>query len=247
MAMNFALVRRPRVRRRIGVQRRRRRKFRVSGRRRVAANRRTGGYTGIELKFRDNLLTLENFTTAWATKNPTAPNCLGAVDTGTGESNRQGRKCFIHGLYIKGTVDLEAAEGATAPYVDEFARICLVLDTQTNGAELTATDVMESPATDALFAFRKLENTARFKVLWDRIIRLPANCMAHDQNQFARQGCRRNFKIMKTFKPPLTIQYSATATPPTVAQITDTSLHIIGIASTSTAELSYIARFRFTG
>lgn len=242
--MNFALRRRPVVRRRHQVQRRRRRRFRAPARR--ARNARTGGYKGIELKFLDTELVTEAFTTGWVPKNPTTPNCLTAIELGTSESKRSGRKVAIHGIYIKGTIDLDPAEGATAPYPESLARICLVLDTQTNGAEMAATSVMEVP-NESIFSFRKLENTARFKVLWDRTFKLAAHLVNDGAtNAFSRGGDRRVFKINRNFKPPLTVQYTNTASPPTIAQVNDNSLHMIGVASTATATLSYNCRVRFT-
>ncbi len=245
--MNFALRRRPRVRK-FTVQRRRRRRFRAGGVRRRQSNRRTGGFIGTELKFRDFELDSEAFTTAWAAKNPTSPSCLSAVEQGNSESQRNGRKIWIHSLFIRGEIILPVAEGSTFPHATHHFRLCLVLDTQCNGAEVVATDVMRATITNDYLAFRNLENTTRYKVLWDRTFTILPNVLNEGAaNLFARGAVKRIFKIMKTFRTPMQVQFTGTASPPTVAQVNDNCLHIIGIGTNVTATLSYVSRLRFKG
>ncbi len=238
------MPRRRRIRAAIGANRPLAR-GRVMRRRRPRRNARVGGYSGIEYKFKDDILTDEAFLTTWATKNPSSTNCLAAVEAGAGEKLRTGRKIFIKSLFVRGEIEVPFAKAATNPHETQQVRICLVLDTQTNNAEMAATDVMEA-STKNYLSFRKLENTQRFKVLWDRTFTLgPLGMNEGATNAFARGGNKRVFKIMKTFKTSISVQYNATASPPTVAQITDNSFHIIGVANTTTVILSYATRIRF--
>lgn len=199
----------------------------------------------MELKFFDDALHDEAFTTVWATKNPDTTNTLCSVTSGAGENLRTGRKVYIHSIHVKGEIEVAAAEASGAPHEFQSVRICLVLDTQTNGVEPAATDVMEA-ATKSYLSFRKLETTQRFKVLWDRTFTFnPWGMNEGGVNSFARTGTKKLFKINKVFASPILMSFNVSANPPTVAQIADNSLHIIGTANTTTAILSYEVRTRF--
>ncbi len=245
MAMNFALVRRPRPRPRATVQRRRRRRFRAG---RGGRNRRTGGFEGLELKFKDFELQEEAFTTSWAAKNVTTANCLGPVDQGSGPSNRLGRRIWAEGIYIRGEVRLLTQKAQTNASSAHVVRLCLVLDSQTNKAEVVPGNVMKTTVTNDYLTFRNLELQTRFKVLWDRTFVLTPTAMNEGAvNSFAHGEVRRTFKIMKKFRTPLVMDFESTATPPTVGQMTTNSFSIIGISTSTNINLNYVGRLRFRG
>lgn len=200
----------------------------------------------LELKFFDVESVDDAFSSAWAAMEPATTN-LTAVAQGDGESNRDGRKYRIHGIYIKGFIKINGAESATTPPPDVQCRICLVWDKQTNGAQLTATDVMDAGQTVDVFSFRNLQHTERFTVLYDRIytIKRPQQTNEGAINLFASPDTLTPIKIMKTFKVPIEVNTDGTTAD--IANITTNSIHMIGVATASTPTLSYTCRLRFTG
>ncbi len=211
-------------------------------------NVRTGGFVGRELKFFDVEATDDAFATSWATMEPATTN-LSAVAQGDGESQRDGRKYEIRGIYIKGYVQIDDQESNVAPPGDGLVRICLVLDKQTNGAQLSASDVMLTAPANDINSFRNLQHTERFSILFDKTIRLPMNSMVNEGaiNLFANGNIRVPFKINKTFKTPIMVNTDGTTAD--IANITTNSLHMIGVERDSifAKSLSYVSRLRFTG
>lgn len=215
---------------------------------RARHNARTGGFVALEKKFVDYNLNVEAWSVVWATRNPVTVNCLNTVTQGTGESERNGRKCKMHNCYVRGEIILTQNESQTAPADAQHFRIILVLDTQTNATEANALSVMESTLGTDYLGFRRLENTVRFKVLWDRTFTIRPLVMNEGAaNLFAKGGNKIIFKIMKNFRTPIVVNYTSSADPATVAQISDNSLHIMGIATTASATLTYQSKVRFSG
>lgn len=226
---------------------------RISYHRPYRTNYRTGGYMHMagnyvptELKFLDTELSSESFTTTWAAKNPTTKNCLNAVPEGDGESARNGRVYYVKSLHLKGVVNLPTNEALTDPQADSISRVCIVVDTQTNAAELTATEVMDGGQGKDEFAFRNLQHTKRFKVIWDKTFHIRPNIVNLGAiNLFAHGNTNVAFRYNHVFKKPLKVICKSDGA--TVADITDNSIHVIGVADNTLVTLSYQARVRFLG
>lgn len=234
----------------IGSFKRRRRprgRFATTRKASFRRNARTGGFLGIETKFFDTETTDDAFATTWAAMEPATTN-LTAIGQGDGESQRDGRKYSIKSIHLKGWVHVNTAESQTAPQSDHMVRICLVLDKQTNGAQLTATQVMDGGQTEDTLSFRNLQFTKRFTVLFDRFIRIPNSLGVMNEgaaNLFANSLMRVPFKINKVFNPPLEVLMSNTTAD--IANVTDNSIHMIGVSTHTTSLLSYQCRVRFVG
>jgi len=129
---------------------------------------RIGGYLGRELKFVDSEVSADSLgkTVAGSEVDP-AQDSLNGVAQGDGGSNRDGRITFIHSLHIRGAIAFNHSQTFTTPTTAGFVRLALVLDTQTNGAQLNAEDVFKDPTSTALdWCFlRNLQYTKRFRVL----------------------------------------------------------------------------------
>ncbi len=202
---------------------------------------------GVERKFFDTETVNDAFAVTWAAMEPATTN-LTAVAQGDGESNRDGRKYAITSIHVKGFVSHIEVESSTGPIEDPVIRLCLVHDTQTNGAQLTATDVMDGGQTEDFLAFRNLAFTNRFKVLKDQTFVLPvsqSNTNEGAVNLFAVASNKRQFSWNINFKTPIEVLMSDTGAD--IANVTDNSLHIIGVASTTNAQLDYQSRIRFVG
>ncbi len=214
--------------------------------RKPRSNARTGGFLGMERKFFDVELNADQFSTTWATEEPATTN-LSAVAQGDGESNRDGRKYVIQSIHIKGVLGAAVQESQTTPPSDIFARLVLVVDTQTNGAQLTATDVMDGGQTNDVLSFRNLQFTKRFKVIWDRtfVIKRP-NTNEGAANLFASASVvTGSFKINHAFKGGLSVTMSGTTAD--IANVTDNSIHMIAVADSTAGLISYQSRIRFVG
>lgn len=211
-------------------------------------NMRISGYVGRELKFLDSYRAPAAFTTTWSAMSPSTgvTDCLTMPAQGDGESNRDGRHYYIHGIYIRGTIQRAVVEADTAPPIQEHARIVLVWDSQTNATAVTATSVMDNGAGVDLNSFRNLQNSKRFKILYDKIFKINPQIVNEGAvNSFAAQGWAQHFKINKTFKTPIPV--NCVATTAAVASCSDNSINMIGVASSTDITLTYDCRVRFTG
>lgn len=213
------------------------------------ANRRTGGFQDLEVKFVDYFVNDKAFTIDWAggEMDEATALSLSAVGQGDGESQRDGRKYSLHSVHVKGTIYVNQLESQAAPINDVLVRVCLVLDTQTNKQQLNAEDVMKVIASgEDTKSFRNLSNSSRFKVLrnFEGIIKRE-NLNEGAANLFASVRSDISFDWNVKFKTP--VKCLASATGATVAATTDNSIHVIGVADSTDAILSYISRVRFTG
>lgn len=90
-------------------------------------------------------------------------NNLTIIPEGNGESARIGRKLTIKQVLWK--YDLTLPTTAAPASTSDIVKIMLVLDMQTNGAQFTAANLLD---TDAWDSFRNLANSKRFKVLMSK-------------------------------------------------------------------------------
>ena len=151
-----------------------------------ARNMRTGGFLGIETKFYDTSLSASNIsapTDATAgEQDPSTILCLSAPAAGDGESNRDGRQICMKYLSVKGVIKRGEISGATN-YLPATFFIAIVLDTQTNGAQLNSEDVFTNPAATndtACSVFRNLQYIKRFQVLKQKTIHLKNMSAVHN-------------------------------------------------------------------
>lgn len=216
---------------------------------RIGRNARIGGFEGIEHKFFDTEVSADAFTTLWASMEPATTN-LTAMSQGDGESQRDGRKLSIDQIHVQGFVELPGGETTTDPPDGVVVRICLVLDTQTNGTTIVGTDVMVGGKTNDCFGFQRLDNSKRFRVLWNKIITINEPALSHiAANLFSTCDQVRHFKKTINFNPPLQVNMSSTTA--NITNVKDNSIHMIGVSTPFNAaivpRLSYQCRVRFKG
>jgi len=77
---------------------------------------------------------------------------------GTGPSQRVGRKVQLRAVHIRGSITLQ---GTDIPVVSSRIRLILGVDTQTNGAAFSASDLITGSFMDG---YRNLANSSRFRV-----------------------------------------------------------------------------------
>lgn len=221
-------------------------------------NARTGGYIGLEKKFFDSSASAAIVSTADASGgeiDPTTLLCLNCPAQGDGEQNRDGRQINMHSIYIKGVVSMAAQANQTSLDVIPEVMIALVLDKQTNGAQLNSEDVYDNPSgfsTLAAQPFRELEYSKRFQVL--KTVNITAKDIAgtiqpvYDGTNIEQQGGHVPFTIYKDLKG-MKVNYISGQTTSVINAIADNSLHIIAFCSNvgTVPTLLYQSRLRFTG
>jgi len=219
-----------------------------------SANVRTAGFLGQELKFFDSsraTLALTAPTDATGGEaDPATLNCIFAPTQGTGAQNRDGRRVVMKSVQINGVVrsNIQSAQSALDPGV--VIMISLVLDKQSNAAQLNSEDVYTNPGANAelaAFPLRDLERSTRFRVLKTVLIDQLQNMNTGNDaaGTFDIQGKAVPF----SFFVKLNEQVEFVANGGTIADIQDNSLHIIAYTTdvTSVPAIAYNARVRFMG
>lgn len=218
----------------------------------------TGGYVGLEKKFFDTERSIAITAPSDATggeADPTTLLCLNCPAQGDGESQRDGRQINMTSIQVKGMVSIAAQADQTAGDVIPDIMIALVLDKQTNGAQLNSEDVYENPSGFATLAsqpFRNLENTQRFRVL--KTVHVTAAELAgaiqpvYDGTNIEQQGATVPFSMYVNLKG-MKVNFLSGQTTSVIDAIADNSLHVIAYASNTSATpfLLYNSRLRFVG
>lgn len=199
---------------------------------------RTGGYFGRfqsagELKFKDTSLTLSPVLVT------SSINDIVAVGEGVGESQRIGRKMTIKKINCRGEVKLNnTGAGATQT---NAVRICIVQDTQTNGAVFTGLNLWEA---DNIESFRNLANTNRFKILKTKEITINTQggtTLASED--YAATTRRFNFNVACN----VPIEYDNSASTGVITSCRSNNVYFLIQAKGATwVDLTGNARIRFT-
>jgi len=211
---------------------------------------RTEGYVGLEHKFSDVRKAVTTMSGTWAggELDPTGSSVftISGVPQNDSESGRDGRQYYITSVEVRGRFNHAAQESVGAPLSDHFARIILVLDKQTNGAQLNAEDVMLTVNNNSEdLSFPNLQFAKRFHILSDVTKHLPIATAGVNEgaiNLFATGNLLVPFRMSYKFKKPLLVDTTGTSN--VVANIVNNSLHIIG-SSSSTVSVEYESRIRF--
>lgn len=204
----------------------------------------------IEIKFVDYILSATAFTDVWASgeMDPTE-NSISGIAQGDGDSERDGRVSTLLSWHLKGFIEITRVESQVNPTDDEICRIVVVLDTQTNGAQLNAENVFISfAAAKDVSSMRSLPGDQRFQILHDKTILIPAARAVMNEGAadlFARGTIRSPFEFEGILNPPIRVNHLGTST--AIASIADNSIHVIGVATGTTPEINYVSRIRFVG
>jgi len=234
-----------------------RRRPRYSGLKYRRRNYRSSGFIAIETKFLDTTL-VQNAITAnanmtGAEQDPSAgcTGCLTAPATGDGEQQKDGKQLIAKYLEIALKCGFASGEAVVNPLNAQQVLIAVVLDKQTNGAQLNSEDVWKNlgnTANGSVHALRNLLFGKRFRILKQMLIDLtPETLAASALNDFSWQGKERCYRW---FIPLNNMKINFTAgTTADVANVLDNSVHIIAQTNNLAAApyLSYNARFRFQG
>lgn len=208
---------------------------------------------GIELKYVDyaiaNVALVAPAACAGCEFDPATALSLNAIAQGDGEQQRDGKQVCLKSAYVTGVVDIPARTNQTAGSNVPDVFIALVLDKQTNAAQLNSEDVFTNPSASAILGaqpIRDLQYTSRFQVLDSIVVQPPHPAITYDGTNIEQAGSRVPFKLSWTGE--LMTNYILTTA--AIAAIQDNSLHIIAMAGpdlTYAPVLSYNSRVRFVG
>ena len=200
-------------------------------------------FSGIETKFLDSNYAPTAIAAAIAGSeaDPTTLLALNATAQGDGESERDGRRQCLKSVKVHGTVSLNPLANQSTSPADEIVFVALVLDTQSNKAQLNAEDVFKGTTPER--PFRNLQYVDRFKVLAARTFTMKYGDGVWDGTNIEIGGVSEIFNFNKKLEVPVT--YAATTG--VIGSITDNSLHMVAISSSSNAKLEYNARVTFVG
>lgn len=206
-------------------------------------NVRTGGALGIEMKYQDTTYALAAISATWA-GGEAETNTYGLIcpDQGAGASQRDGNQIIIKSIMIRGHFQ-RASNGDNADCGNPAVNtLIVVLDTQTNGAQLAAEHVMVDAGQEA-HQFRNLLYRKRFRVL-ARITRSIMDVVAFTDG--ANTGsCAGNIKTFEIYRR-VNIPVNFVSSTPAVADIADNSIHVI-CAGAASDLLTYQSRVRYVG
>ncbi len=176
---------------------------------------------------------------------------LNAVAQDDTQSGRDGRRMMMTGIEVQGLCHYiaDANDQVQADAVlPVYITVALVLDKQTNGAQMSAAMVYRNDsAAHKWLALRDPEYTQRFRVLWRDTFQLHPLTQQDEAN--AANATSSNtydgalFKIHKKFQIPVMF----TDTGAVVANIADNSLHMIACGTNTRMQLAYNSRVHFVG
>lgn len=206
-----------------------------------------------ELKFLDTSLSAA--LTAGTTDmsglefDPSATSMVSTPAVGDDASSRDGKQIYIKSLQVTGSVTFAAQADQTAADTECPVHIWIVLDKQSNAAQLNSEDVLINPVgSGAGQPLKDLTFGNRFRVLRHKVIQAQLVNMAFDGTNIEQQGVIRLFSFFIRFKKPLVVNFNA-GTTASIANVVDNSLHVLAWNThpTIARTLAYNARIRFVG
>lgn len=159
------------------------------------------------------------------------------IEQGNLYSERQGRKVFVSSLALNLNLEQDDAGGV---FGCNFFRVLVVADKQAQATAPAYADVMDvASVSDITLAFRNLENTGRFSILYDK---------RHMTSSTATAGptCRL-IKVFKKWKSGLHVTYDTTDINGTDIKTNDIWLIVVGDnATAANGWMAYNCRIRYT-
>ncbi len=157
-------------------------------------------------------------------------NTLVDLKQGISASERIGRKCTIKKitlrLHISKDEGTSATIGTTAGGMENHVRFILFWDKQCNGAQISATDLLVA---DTIFSFQSIENSKRFKILWDKTTRMVSTGIGQGDGTTNLSATSLVTKLLTyTVRVNIPIEYSSTT-----GAITEMRVNNIGLVAWS--------------
>ena len=177
------------------------------------------------------------------------PLTLCAPKVSAALNGRIGRDIKLMKCKVRGHINVAAQSGVNTADAAAYCRILLVLDTQTNAAQMNGEDLLNgaSAGSSTINAFQNPNFFGRFRVLKDITMVLQDPSLAGEvaATNIIQSGLTRTFK-MNVNLGGIVSRFNAT-NGGTVADIVDNSLHLIaGCSSQALApSISYYSRVAY--
>lgn len=187
----------------------------------------------IEKKFLDTALSDATLASAMTFNN------ICVIPQGDTESQRTGRRVTVTAIMVRGSLTLLGATDVTNTSTQ--VRMRIICDTQTNGAQFAATDLLES---DAINSFANLANRSRFVVICDKLWNLSAGGASATGAAYAFSERVVPIEVYKQCSIP--IEYDNSVTTGAIGSVRSNSLWVVFqcstgeiIASSATCRIRY--------
>jgi len=220
---------------------------------RIVANAATMGFLGIEKKFYDTKLADTSVGAATdctgGEYDPSATSMISTPTQGDGEQQRDGKRIVIDSLILKGHIYNPGTASEASASLPAKVFLAVVLDTQTNGAQMNSEDCFKNLAAQASSNPEPLKNLLsgnRFRLLKSQVYDLTHSGAMVAAANFAANGLSRTFDWYIPFKGGLPVNFNA-GTTASVANVVDNSIHVIAFSTNSECFIGYNARIRFQG
>ncbi len=202
---------------------------------------------GIEKKFLDEEGLNDVIATSWAEVEPTF---MSIVPEGAGPQQRVGNDYTIDSIQMRGFIETDNFEAATAPFVDFTVRLVLVVDFQTNGAQVVINELFQTDVTDDELAYRNLDHIDKFRIIWDKTFDFkPTSATVNEGsiNLYAVGNLRHDFKMFHKFKKGLVVHMEGSTQ--AIANVTDNRIVLLAIASNIALapKVTTVSRLRYRG
>lgn len=158
------------------------------------------------------------------------PLCLCVPTVGSALNQRIGREITIRKVKIHGRLHVAPQIAQTGADSSCVVRVVLVLDTQTNSAQMTGAQLFNDAigALSTLQSFQNPNNFGRFRVLKDKQFSFTNMNIAGSptSGDVVQSGMNKPFKFSYVFPQGLKVRFNNT-NGGTVADIIDNSLHLV--------------------
>lgn len=222
---------------------------------RQVANAVSMGFLGIEKKFLDvakadtAVAVAAALTGGEYDPSTGCTGCLSCPAQGDTEQSRDGKRIVIDSLILKGYVQNAGtiSSGVDLACVKVF--VAVVLDTQSNGAQLNSEDVFKSLGAADILNCDPTKNLlfgSRFRILKSQVFDVTSIGSFTAAAVYASNGVRREFDWYIPFKGGLQVNLNA-GTTADVANVIDNSIHVVAFSTLVGATIGYNGRIRFQG
>lgn len=214
------------------------------------------GFLSIERKFLDTALQATALVAPTDASggefDPSTTVMMSTPGQGDGPSQRDGKEIAMLYLQFNCVLNIPKLEiQADAPSGCSIF-VAIVLDTQTNAAQMNSEDCFTNPAAAALNAATPLKNLLfgkRFRILKERVFQMDVQTLSHFAvDSFSFGGVTKTFKWFIPLNG-MKVRFNA-GTSTSIANCIDNSLHVIAYASNIAIlapTIAYSARLRFVG
>lgn len=178
------------------------------------------------------------------------PACLFAPKVSAALNGRIGRNVKMLKCRVQGQVNVPPQTAQVAADSSFKCRMLLVMDTQSNAAQMTSAALLNDAgqAATTINSYQNPNNFGRFRVLKDKSFTVGNMSIAGSPTagDVVQAGTSRTFKMSYKFRNPVVVRFNAT-NGGTVADIIDNSLHfLIAVSSAAFAPtVAYYSRVAY--